>query len=80
MLQIALERLWNMVMTQAIMMEFFIVFVSPSRQSLGQYLKLGYTYFLPHPFQFIIHKFSYHSVLYSLEFLSLKKERKKVSK
>jgi hypothetical protein len=76
MLHIARERLWNMVMTQAIMMELFVVFVSPSRQILGQYLKLGCIYFLPHPVQFIIHKFSYHSVLYSLEFLSLKKERK----
>jgi hypothetical protein len=33
----------------------FMVFLSPSRQMLGQYLKLGHDRFLPHPFQFIVH-------------------------
>jgi hypothetical protein len=32
---------------------FFTVFLSPSRQILEQYLKLGHAYFLPHPSQLL---------------------------
>jgi hypothetical protein len=35
--------------------EVFVIFFSPFRQMAGQYLKLRHDYFLPYPFQFIIH-------------------------
>jgi hypothetical protein len=50
---------------------FFVVFVSPSRQVLGWYLKLGHDRFLPHNFK-LIYLLPLHSELYSL---SLKKCR-----
>jgi hypothetical protein len=33
----------------------FVVLLSPSRQTLGNYLKLGHDYTLQQPFQFILH-------------------------
>jgi hypothetical protein len=41
-------------------LRFFVVFLSPSRQMPGQYLKLGHDLSLPHPFQLIIH---YHPLI-----------------
>jgi hypothetical protein len=46
----------------------FAVFLSPSRQMLGYYLKLYHDCFLPNPFQFIIHLSSFHSTLHSLRY------------
>jgi hypothetical protein len=33
----------------------FILFFSPSRKIPGEYLKLGYDHFFPHPYPFITH-------------------------
>jgi hypothetical protein len=38
----------------------FVVFLSPSMEMLGYYLKLGHDCLLPHHFQFIIHLSSFH--------------------
>jgi hypothetical protein len=46
-----------------------MVFLSPFKQMLGWYLKLGHIRFLPHPSQFIICLSPFHSTLYSLELL-----------
>jgi hypothetical protein len=45
-----------------------VVFLSPSRQMSGYYLKLRHGRFLLHPFQFIFHLSSYHSTLYILSY------------
>jgi len=43
----------------------FAYFLSLPRQMLGYYLKTGRNYLLPHLFQFIIHKSSYHMMLHN---------------
>jgi hypothetical protein len=45
---------------QLFWLRFLVVFLSPSRQMPGYYLKLGHDRFLPHPFQFIVH---YHPLI-----------------
>jgi hypothetical protein len=42
------------------------IFLSPSRQMMGKYLKLGHHHFLPYLFQFIIHLSFFNFMLYSL--------------
>jgi hypothetical protein len=49
-------------------LRYFVVFLSSSKQMQGSTSKLGYDHFLPHPFQFIIHLSSYHSLQYSLSY------------
>lgn len=44
----------------------FVIILSPSPKTPGQYLKLGYSRFLSNPFQFITYQSSYHSTLYRL--------------
>jgi hypothetical protein len=41
--------------TETDILRMFMVFLTPFRQILGQYLKLGHNGFLPHPLPFIIH-------------------------
>jgi hypothetical protein len=31
-------------------LSFFVVFLGPSRRTAGQYLEIGYGFFLPNPF------------------------------
>jgi hypothetical protein len=50
-------------------LRYFMVFLSYSRQAQRYYLKLGYNWFLSHPFQFIIHPSSFHSALYNLSYI-----------
>jgi hypothetical protein len=42
--------------------------VPPGKCWLGEYFKLDYDHFPPHPFQFIIHLPSFHSTLYGLSY------------
>jgi hypothetical protein len=49
-------------------LRFFVVFVNPSKQMPGQYLKLGHNYFLPHPFQLTTSLSSFHWTLYRLSY------------
>jgi hypothetical protein len=54
----------------AILTEVLRVLLSPSKQMLGKYLKLGHGRFLPYPFQFIIHWSSYLSTSFLPELVT----------
>jgi len=56
---------WFLVGAPAVLTEVSCGFFSPSRKMAGQCLKWSNNHFLPHPFQFIIDKPIYHSVLHS---------------
>lgn len=47
---------------------FLMVFLSPSRKMLGQYLKFGHENFFSHPLKFIILLSSFHSTMYILNY------------
>jgi hypothetical protein len=52
----------------AILTYIFCVFPQSLQANVCVVLKLGYDWFLPHPFQFIIHWSSYHSALWNLSY------------
>jgi hypothetical protein len=55
-LQLSLQRYYNNQNTgKGKARRFLVIFFSPSKQILGQYLKSGDYLFLPHPFEVIIY-------------------------
>jgi len=79
------SKIWHVLGDQCVpmcadwLLRFFVVFLWQSRQILRQCLHTGNDGFLPHPFQFIIHKSFYHST-HALQQAVLNKARVIISK